>query len=168
LQSLKAGLDLMKFSLKKLNAAVKDRALRVAGLDLKAEYITTFPSEQHALDIFKGEWASKLPLPFKQLIAGEAELFEDGRITWLGERLVDVEQMHVLECGPLEGAHTYMLEQLGVASIVSIEASTRAFLRCLVVKELVGLERSRFLLGDFISYLRSGERYDLVVACGVR
>lgn len=157
----------MKITSKKLNAVVKDRVLRLAGLDLKAEYITTFPSAQNALDIFKDEWASRLPAPFQDLKAGDTGLFEDGRINWLGERIGDVDQMHVLECGPLEGGHTYMLERLGVASILSIEANTRAFLRCLVLKELLGLQRSRFMLGDFVSYLRNCSRYDLIVACGV-
>jgi len=157
----------MKFPVHRLTAALKDRVLRLAGLDIKAEYINSFPSAQNTLDIFKGEWASKLPPPHQDLIAGKASLFEDGRITWLGKRLSDVEQMHVLECGPLEGGHTYMLENLGVASILSVEANTRAFLRCLVLKELLALQRSRFVLGDFVSYLRNSKRYDLIVACGV-
>jgi len=154
-------------TLKKLNAAIKDWALRMAGLDLKAEYITTFPSEQNALDIFEGEWACRLPPPFENLRAGAAELFQDNRIAWLGERLQNIESMHVFECGPLEGAHTYMLEKMGVASILSVEASTHAFLRCLVLKELLQLRKSHFMLGDFVSYMRNGEHYDLVVACGV-
>jgi hypothetical protein len=157
----------MKITLKKLNAVVKDRALKLAGLDLKAQYITTLPSPQNALDLFKGEWASKLPPPFQDLTAGQAGLFEDGRITWLGERLGKVDHMHVLECGPLEGGHTYMLEKLGVASVLSIEASTHAFLRCLVVRELLELKKARFALGDFVSYIRTGQPYDLVLACGV-
>jgi hypothetical protein len=157
----------MKFPFKKLNAVIKDRALRLAGLDLKAEYIRTAPSVQNALDLFKGEWASRLPPPFHDLSAGEATLFEDERIDWLGDGLGAMDQMHVLECGPLEGGHTYMLERLGAASIFSVEANTRAFMRCLVVKELLELKRSRFVLGDFVSYLREGKRYDLVTACGV-
>lgn len=152
---------------KKFKAVVKDRALRLAGLDLKAEYVTSVPSPQNALDLFRGEWASKLPPPFENLVAGDAELFNDTRIAWLGERIDNLKTAHVLECGPLEAGHTYSLEKLGVASIVSVEASSHAFLRCLVVKEIVGLQRSRFLLGDFVSYLRAGKRYDLVLACGV-
>jgi hypothetical protein len=157
----------MRFPLKKLKSAFKDRALRLAGLDLKAEYVNGAPSPQNSLDIFKGEWASKMPPPFQDLKAGESKLFDDERISWLGEVLGTVSQMRVLECGPLEGGHTYMLEQLGAASILSVEANTRAFLRCLTVKELLGLSRSRFVLGDFVSYLRQGERHDLVIACGV-
>jgi hypothetical protein len=157
----------MKFPLKKLNAALKDRALRLAGLDLKAEYVHSPPSAQNSLDIFKGEWASKLPPPFQDLKAGESRLFEDERISWLGEVLGTISEMRVLECGPLEGGHTYMLEQLGAASVLSVEANTRAFLRCLTLKELLGLRRSQFVLGDFVSYLRKREPYDLVIACGV-
>lgn len=152
---------------KKLKAVIKDRALRLSGLELKAEYVTSFPSAQNALDLFRGEWASRLPSPFENLVAGHAELFDDSRIAWLGERIDNLETAHVLECGPLEGGHTYFLEKLGVASIVAVEASSHAFLRCLVAKEIVGLKRSQFLLGDFVSYLRTGKRYDLVVACGV-
>ena len=51
---------------------------------------------------------------------------------------------------------------------MAIEANQRAYLKCLVTKEIMGASRSRFLLGDFNRYLaESGERFDLVVACGV-
>jgi hypothetical protein len=60
-----------------------------------------------------------------------------------------------------------MLEQLGVASILSIEANTRAYLRCLVIKELLKLRKSQFVLGDFVGYLQNSKHYDLIVACGV-
>lgn len=157
----------MKNSLKKLEAAIKDRLLRFAGLELKAEYITTPPSAQNALDIFRGEWYARLPPPLENLKAGDGRVFEDPRIAWLGGKLDNIDSLHVLECGPHEGAHTFMLEQLGVASILSIEANTHAFLRCLVLKELLALKRSRFMIGDFVSYLRNGIHYDLVVASGV-
>lgn len=157
----------MKTPLKKLKAAMKDRALRLTGLDLKAEYITTFPCAQNALDVFKGEWNARLPHPLQNLKAGNSLVFEDPRMIWLGGQLNTPGSLRVLECGPHEGAQTYMLEKLGVASILSIEANTHAFLRCLVLKELLGLKRSRFMLGDFVSYLRSSDRYDLIIASGV-
>jgi hypothetical protein len=156
----------MKTPLKKLKAAMKDRALRLTGLDLKAEYITSFPCAQNAIDIFKEEWNAQLPPPLHELKAGNSPVFEDPRIVWLAEQLNNPASLHVLECGPHEGAQTYMLEKLG-ASILSIEANTHAFLRCLVLKELLGLKRSQFMLGDFVSYLRSSPRYDLVIASGV-
>jgi len=157
----------MKITLKKLKAVITDRAMRLAGLDLKVEYVTAAPSAQNSLDLFKGEWTSKLPPPIENLVAGEARLFEDARIIWLAEKLANIREISVLECGPLEGAHTYMLEQFGVASILSIEANTRAYLRCLVLKELLKLRKSQFVLGDFVGYLQNSKHYDLIVACGV-
>jgi len=56
---------------------------------------------------------------------------------------------------------------VGVASILSIEANTRAYLRCLVIKELLKLRKSQFVLGDFVGYLQNSKHYDLIVACGV-
>lgn len=69
---------------------------------------------------------------------------------------------------PLEGGHTYMLEQLGAQRVTSIEANSRAYLKCLIAGELLRLQRVDFLFGDFIAYLRStDERYDAVIASGV-
>ena len=60
-----------------------------------------------------------------------------------------------------------MLHAAG-AEVTAVEGSTRAYLKCLVVKELLGLDRCHFLLGDFLEYLRTTDvRADLVVASGV-
>jgi hypothetical protein len=97
---------------------------------------------------------------------GGARLFEDGRITWAIEQLGGLTGRRVLELGPLEGGHTSMLEAAG-AEVIAVESNARAYLKCLVVKELLGL-RSRFLYGDFLPYLeQSGEQFDAVVASGV-
>ena len=54
------------------------------------------------------------------------------------------------------------------ADILAIEGNSRAFLKCRVVKELVGIPSARFVLGDFVEYLRgTPPRVDLVVASGV-
>ena len=152
---------------KKIKSKMKDFALRMSGLDVKAEYITTQPSPQNSLTLFEGDWASKLPEPFEKLSAGTADLFNDGRILWLREQLGSFDNLQVFECGPLEGGHTYMLEKFGASSILSVEAGTRAFLRCLVLKEILGTQRSKFLLGDFVHQLKTGGRYDLVIGSGV-
>lgn len=61
-----------------------------------------------------------------------------------------------------------MIEQAGASSIVSIEANPEAYLKCLIVKETVGLERTHFLCGDFIEYLRnSPPHFDAGLASGV-
>jgi hypothetical protein len=137
---------------------------RAAILD---EYIHSAPSPQNALDVFKGDWWSHVPEP-AGLKAGQLPLFADDRITWAIEALGGVKDRTVLELGPLEAGHTYMLEQAGARSILAIEANTRAFLKCLIAKEVVGLHRSRFVLGDFEEYLRAGgAKFDAAIASGV-
>jgi len=151
-----------------LKSKTKAALLRKAGVNVLDNYVMSAPSPQNALDIFKNEWASKLPGDLSALQAGVATLFEDGRIDWIEEQVGGIKGMNVLELGPLEAGHTYMLEQFGAASIVSIEANTRAYLKCLVIKELLQLKRASFLCGDFIEYLRNNKtRFDLCVASGV-
>jgi SAM-dependent methyltransferase len=61
-----------------------------------------------------------------------------------------------------------MLHERGAAEIVAVEANPRAFLKCLCVKELLALDRARFLLGDALEYLRScDEHYDVALASGL-
>lgn len=131
-------------------------------------YVMLAPSPQNALDIFKGEWTSSLPGCFSHLQAGALPLFEDPWVKWAVRWLGGVRGKTVLELGPLEGGHTYILESLGAASIVSVEANTHAYLKCLITKELLQLKRARFLCGDFVEYLRANPgRYDICLASGV-
>lgn len=131
-------------------------------------YVRSAPSPQNALDIFKGEWSSALPGEFATSRAGGLGLFEDPRIDWAAEQLGSFEGRHVLELGPLEGGHTFMIERLGAASVTAVEANTRAYLKCLITKELLQLQRSRFLCGDLMEYLRGdATHYDAIVASGV-
>jgi hypothetical protein len=129
-------------------------------------YTSAAPSAQQAVDTFAGEWYSRLPDELG-VSAGPSPLFDDARMKWLIDAVGGMEGLRVLELGPLEGGHTWMMHNAG-ATIDAIEANSRAFLKCLVVKELLGLERVRFLRGDCIAFLESGpEPYDLVVASGV-
>jgi len=131
-------------------------------------YVTSAPSPQLALDIFKGEWASVLPPPYDHLKAGEVPLFEDHRAGWALQQLGGCAGQNVLELGPLEGAHSYILERNGAASVTAVEANTRAYLKCLIIKEVLGLQRVRFLCGDFVGFLeQTPERYDLIFSAGV-
>ena len=131
------------------------------------EYVRHAPHPQFAVDIFKGEWWSAFPPSFG-VTAGGPPHFDDPRIKWAIENLGGVAGKRVLELGPMEGGHTYMLEQAGASSVVAIEAASRAYLKCLITKEVVGLRRSSFLLGDFEEYLRhANDRFDAVIACGV-
>jgi hypothetical protein len=138
------------------------------GDNILDHYVRSAPDPQNALDIFRGEWTSRLPGPWAGLRAGDAGLFDDDRIRWAAEQLGGFEGRHLLELGPLEAGHTAMLEQLGAASVLAVEASTRAYVKCLVVKELLQLRRARFLCGDFVAFLRSStERFDACIASGV-
>jgi hypothetical protein len=135
-------------------------------MDILESYIQTAPNPQNALDIFKGEWSSKLPGDAMQ--AGAVPLFEDPRIDWAASQFGGFENKTILELGPLEAGHTYMLEKADAASITAIEANSRAYLKCLVIKEVMQLKKSQFLYGDFVEFLKTNLiRFDTCIASGV-
>ncbi len=151
----------------RLRSAIRSRVLRLRSRSVLDEYVTAAPSGQTALDIFAGEWISKLPAQYA-LRAGTIPLFEDDRISSALQTLGGIEGKTVLELGPLEGAHTFMLHERGAARITAVEANTRAYLKCLVVKEVLELTRATFLCGDFVQYLRTvPEPVDFCLASGV-
>jgi len=128
-------------------------------------YVASTPCFQNAVDIVAG-WSTAFP-PHYGLKAGSLAAYNDPRILWAIECFGSLEGRSVLELGPLEGGHTTMLESAG-AQVDAIEANQLAFLRCLVTKEILGLTRSKFWLGDFVKALENWERsYDLIVASGV-
>lgn len=130
------------------------------------EYVTSFPSAQNAVDAVAG-WNMALP-PEAGAIAGTGAFFFDARITWALEQFGPLAGKTVLELGPLEASHTYMLHNGGAEEIHAIEANRLAFLRCLVVKELLNLNRAKFYLGNFVEWLKQREqKYDLIIASGV-
>ena len=144
---------------------VPEPGLRPPDTSVLDTYVTTAPSPQNAVDLFEGTWSSKLPLD--GVTAGPIPLFSDDRVEWALRHFGDLTGKKVLELGPLEAGHTYQLLGAG-AEVVAIESQAKAYLKCLVVKELLGLDRASFLLGDFVEYLRScGERYDVCFASGV-
>jgi hypothetical protein len=146
----------------------KSALLRVGRARATDQYVRGAPSPQQTLDIFKGEWTSRLPAPFDRCEAGTLPLFGDPRLQWAVDRLGGVAGRRVIELGPLEGGHTWMLEQLGASRITAVEASTRAFLKCLTVKELTRLHRADFLCGDSVAFLReTSERFDVGIASGI-
>ena len=134
------------------------------GASNRCAYVTSGPSAQMTCDIFKGEWYSKLPV---DAVTGSEELCNDLRLNWLGEE-VEVRGKSVVELGPLEGAHSFMLEQMGATRVTAVEANSQAYLKCLITKELLRLQRVDFVLADFMEYLRQTDAvFDIAVACGV-
>lgn len=137
-------------------------------MDILDQYTTVAPSLQNTLDIFKGEWSSRLPSALGEVEAGGVPLFEDNRIYWAAEQLSGFKGKTILELGPLEGGHTYILEKLDAASITAVEANSRAYLKCLLVKEVLGLNRAHFIYGDCIRFLQqNSSTFDVCIASGI-
>ncbi len=114
------------------------------------------------------DWVSQFELD-GETVGGNVPLSTDERIDWLLETVGGVDGKHLLELGPLEGAHTKMLCEAGVASVVAIEGFRSAFQRCLIIKELFGLAAAKFLYGDFNRYITDydGNKFDAALASGV-
>ncbi|NJM07016.1 DUF1698 domain-containing protein [Candidatus Gracilibacteria bacterium] len=131
-------------------------------------YVHKAPDPQLAVDIFAGSWACALPAPYEDITAGTIPLFHDPRVEWAATTFGGFAGKQVLELGPLEGAQTYLLEQHGAEHIYAIESNTTAYLKCLIVKELLKLRRVEFVCGDFMEYFRgSTQHFDVCFASGV-
>lgn len=132
-------------------------------------YVLKAPSPQNILDVFAGEWSTMMPEGSGlKTEPGRAALFDTPHVHIARQLFGGFEGRSVVELGPLEGAHSWMLQQAGAARVVAIEANTRAFLKCLCMKEIFGLDRVQYLLGDFVQYLAEREdRFDVALASGV-
>jgi SAM-dependent methyltransferase len=142
--------------------AEAERNLSDAGSILDI-YVSSPPGHEEAFRIFDGTWTSNVP----GYGLGVIPLFDDSRIRWFEQQCGGFKGKRVLELGPLEGGHTYMLSQGGAASITAIESNTIAFLKCLLVQNAFKFDAD-FLLGDIRPYLDTCTvTYDLLVASGV-
>ena len=137
-------------------------------LPILDQYSKHAPTPQLTVDLFAKEWSSKLPnLNNEPITSGSAELFDDARVKMMNERF-PLKGKKVLELGPLEGAHTYMISKLQAEDVTAIESNSRAFLKCLIVKELYDLANTHFLLGDAIGFMSQTSRtFDICLASGI-
>lgn len=130
------------------------------------EYDSRLPHWQNAVDLVPG-WSSSFPAQ-KGVKAGKLALFSDPRIAWAIGRFGELKGKDILEIGPLEGMHTFMLNQHAPRKIDAVEANRLCYVRCLVTDQIMKIDRANFLLGDALEWLEHYEgRYDLVVASGV-
>ena len=130
------------------------------------QYDLRFPQHQNAIDALPG-WNSAFPHELG-LAAGTIPLFADGRIVDAIGCYGSLTGKNILEVGPLEGMHTYILNQQQPQTLDAIEANKQCYLRCLVTKEILKLDRASFFLGDIMSWLKeTNMRYDFAVASGV-
>ncbi|OCP18534.1 MULTISPECIES: class I SAM-dependent methyltransferase [unclassified Ensifer] len=143
---------------------------RIAGAEATEtvfdQYCHDIPTAQNAVSALTG-WTSQFP-PSANVSAGSHPLFADTRIEWALQHAGPMADKRILEIGPLEGMHTYMLNQHDPAVIDAVEANKQCFLRCLVTKEILSINRARFHLGDALKWLEATEaKYDLGIASGV-
>ncbi|MGV1873708.1 DUF1698 domain-containing protein [Agrobacterium rosae] len=130
------------------------------------QYETRAPSHQNAVDALPG-WNSAFPDHFG-IASGAHHLYADPRIDWAIENFGDLTGKSILEVGPLEGMHTYRLSLESPSTLDAVEANKMCFFRCLVTKQILGMEKAAFHLGDVKEWLRTNETvYDLAVASGV-
>lgn len=134
------------------------------------KFETRAPSAANAIDIFSGHWAVDLS-KFNAAWRGGSVNFKGDDRPHLAARSLGhggrLDGMRVLELGPLETMHTHQLDALGARQIISIEANVEAYLKCLIMKEVLGID-GQFLLGDFARYLaQTNERFDLIFCSGV-
>lgn len=128
------------------------------------------PTAQAAVDIFANEWITAFP-PHLGVVAGSVNHFDpqiDPRVSWVESHLPNgLKGLSVLELGPFEAYQTALIEQAGAASVLAVEGSQTAYLKCLIVKELLNLH-AKFLYGDILKFLaQDSAYYDIVWASGI-
>jgi hypothetical protein len=124
------------------------------------------PSHQNAVDLVPG-WNHAFP-DIYGVKAGTAVLHEDPRIFWAMEQFGSVAGKRLLELGPLEAAHTSILDRHNPAVLDAVEANTAAYMRCLIAKQVLDLKHAKFYLGNFLPWLeRDDLTYDFIVGSGV-
>lgn len=127
------------------------------------------PALQNMLDIFQGRWATNCSFIAPGTTSGNVPFFtDDPRPRQAAEFFGGINGKRILELGPMEGAHTWLLSHLGAREVVAIEANAEALMKCLIVKELSGMQNVKFLYGDLIEYLsaRPGG-FDAIFCSGV-
>jgi len=136
---------------------------------LRTRYCHEAPSAQTALDIFKGVWKSSLPMALNLQTGAAKQFFADPRVMWANSVLPGgFAGLEILELGPFEGYDSYLFSKFGAKLVTSIEANNINFLKCLLLKDTLGLRSVHFLHGDSLKYLdNTNSRFDVIWASGV-
>lgn len=121
------------------------------------------PSASAAYSLYHGAWKYDFDRKTPQDIIEVID--SDQRPKWCAETFEGFVGSSVLELGPADGYNTAALERLG-AKVTAIEGNVDAFLRCLILKNALGLQ-SQFQLGDFTRAFEDSRRVDTIYASGV-
>jgi hypothetical protein len=133
-------------------------------LDLP-RFVFDHPSHANAFQLRRGGW--KFGFDDMTVAAIRKHVAQDVRPQWTAEVFEGFREFRVIELGPQDGFITAGLEAFGIGSIISVEANVDSFLRCLILKNALGL-KATFLLGDFLSYLETPDlRADAIYGSGV-
>jgi len=123
---------------------------KLLGLQLYKDWHSNFPREHLSLESV-----------FPEMVLSEE------RIDKLAQRM-NLKDMRILELGCLEGAHSLIMQKLGVKEILSVEGRKDNFLKCLIVKNAFGLDKCRFVLGDLEEILPClSKQFDICFASGI-
>lgn len=126
-----------------------------------------YPDFQNSFSLFEGEWAYDIPIAGTK--TGPAKTFYElhHAVFIAKEAFGSLDEMTCLELGPNEGEVSFHLHHAG-CRVKAVEARVRTYLKCLIVKNNLQLDRVQFFLGDFIRYLElTDEHFDLCVAAGM-
>ena len=89
------------------------------------EYLRVNPVATGNPRSLQGRLDQRVPGSTQQLSGRHSPAVCRSQVAWAISRWGGVEGLRVLELGPLEGMHTYFLEQNGAASITAIEGNPR-------------------------------------------
>ena len=89
-------------------------------------FIEEPPCPENAVKLFEGEWSSQLPGSLGPS-SGSATLFAHARVRLAIDNLGGIDGWDVLELGPLEGGHSYMLQEANARAVTAIEANSHAY-----------------------------------------
>lgn len=128
---------------------------------------TGAPSPQAAFNVFPGQWVYRIPVPGSETGQRESFFRLPKSVQLLRQHFPDHANLSVMEMGPHEGENTFHLHHLPVARIRAVEGRTINYLKCLLVKNELKLDRAYFALGDAVDLLRGELRFDLTFCCGI-
>ena len=128
-------------------------------------YCDEIAGPANALKLFAGSWK----YDFEKLSPEEIEkvVLRDGRPGFCESAFGNLVDMSILETGPGDGYLSAGLERRGASNILSIEAGSEAFMRCLVFKNYNQL-KTNYQYGDFVRYIAGTEiTFDLIFSAGI-
>ena len=133
-------------------------------MSIRDSYETRMPTKQNIFDRFKGNFATNFP---GVDTGGTVPLTMDPKIDWCHE-MFNLENKKILECGPLELGHSYMMNRFGCKEITAVENNWYCYLKCLAVKDSFKLNNIELLFGDVIEYLKkTTNKFDFVLCSGI-